>query len=1060
MSDPRDHPETPRAALRAFLLCDIRGYSTFTSLRGDEATAALTARFAQIASDVMPAYDGEIIGMHGDEVLAVFTSARAAIRAAVQLQGKLLEATTEDDSLPLPAGIGLDFGEAIVSRDGWSANAINVASRLCSIATAGEILATQELVHVAQTMDGIAYVQRNAVEVKGIPRPVQHVRVVSETGDPSVSFRLLGVTGAASKHDGRRRRRRLVLGAAAVAAVLVAVASAAATASSHQARRPLDVGVNAVGELDAHMERVHRRVSVGTDPGAVAADGSAVWVVNPPDGTVSRVDLNDPGAPADTIQVGEQPSAIATGAGATWVTNEADRSVTRINTGAPPRVGDTIGVGNGPSAVAFGFGLVWVTNRIDDTVSVIDPQSGPDQVADRVVATLPIGVQPDAITTGFGSIWVANAGTATVSRIDPVNRLVTASVRVGNGPAALTSDARGVWAVNELDDTISLIDPSSDSVSATLHVGKSPISAATNGQQLWIANSNDDTISEIDPAALRVIDTVHLANAPAGIQAVGRSLWVSERGASDRHRGGTLRIVDNDALQSLDPATAYSTFAWDVLAIMYDGLVTYQRTAGPGGAVIVPDLAARMPEQSSDGLTYTFELRQGLRYSNGAQVKASDFRASMERDFRIAKMPPYFNNILGADACTSAPATCDLSRGVITDDTSGTIVLKLSHADPDLLYKLALPFGSLLPGAVPAKDQALAALPATGPYQLSSAAKGMITLARNPNFAPWSAQAQPEGYPDRIEISINPSTSPDAADTDVADVVSGKYDWTPDFDSPRQLTELVRTRTAQVHPYSDNSVHYFFLNTTTPPFNDVRVRRAVNLAVDRKAAVAALGGPLAGTPACQLIAPSLFGYRPYCPYTANAGAGGQWTAPDLERARALVRAAGAAGSHVTVLTSKEDPGAADVLVHALKAIGITATARVFGKPGPPYYDFITTTSNKVQAALEGWVVDYPEPSNLFVPLLRCDARAPGQTLDESMFCDAHIDKDMDSALRLQAADPAAAGEAWARIDRNIDDHAPWVPLTNARRYDVVSTRVGNYQHHPEFGMLIDQAWVQ
>jgi adenylate cyclase len=134
---------------RAFLLSDIRGYSSFAAARGDEAAAELTGRFIEVAERVLGRFGGESIGNRGDEVLFAFESPRQAIRAAAAFVDALLDATREDGSLPLPAGVGIDVGEAVLVPDGWRANAINVAARLCALAKGGEVLATRETTHLA-----------------------------------------------------------------------------------------------------------------------------------------------------------------------------------------------------------------------------------------------------------------------------------------------------------------------------------------------------------------------------------------------------------------------------------------------------------------------------------------------------------------------------------------------------------------------------------------------------------------------------------------------------------------------------------------------------------------------------------------------------------------------------------------------------------------------------------------------------------------------------------------------------------------------------------------------
>lgn len=171
-------------ALRIFLIADVRGYTTFTQERGDEAAAALAARFASIARGTLEAAGGAGLELRGDEVLAVFTSARQAIRAATELQAAFVEATIADPTLPLPVGIGLDAGEAVQVEDGFRGGALNLAARLCAVAGAGEILASQEVVHLARRVEGVAQVDRGPVRFKGLADPVRVSRLTREGWDP------------------------------------------------------------------------------------------------------------------------------------------------------------------------------------------------------------------------------------------------------------------------------------------------------------------------------------------------------------------------------------------------------------------------------------------------------------------------------------------------------------------------------------------------------------------------------------------------------------------------------------------------------------------------------------------------------------------------------------------------------------------------------------------------------------------------------------------------------------------------------------------------------------
>ena len=119
-------------AVRTFLIADIRGYTRFTDSHGDEATSRLAKKFAAVMAEGIEAWGGRLVELRGDEALAVFSSARAALRAAVELQDAFADETLAEADLPLAVGIGLDAGEAVSVGDGFRGAALNLAARLCA----------------------------------------------------------------------------------------------------------------------------------------------------------------------------------------------------------------------------------------------------------------------------------------------------------------------------------------------------------------------------------------------------------------------------------------------------------------------------------------------------------------------------------------------------------------------------------------------------------------------------------------------------------------------------------------------------------------------------------------------------------------------------------------------------------------------------------------------------------------------------------------------------------------------------------------------------------------
>jgi WD40 repeat protein/class 3 adenylate cyclase len=196
---------TVEAGIKTFLIADVRGYTRFTHEHGDEAAARLATRFAEHAREVIESSGGSVVELRGDEVMAVFDSARQAIRAAAELQERLVGQTLADPSLPFAVGIGLDAGEAVRVEGGYRGGALNLAARLCSLAGPGEVLVTPEVAHLARKVEGLDYVERGAVRLKGLEKPVDVVAVRPEREDVSrdLAFRRALGPAAAGALEGR-----------------------------------------------------------------------------------------------------------------------------------------------------------------------------------------------------------------------------------------------------------------------------------------------------------------------------------------------------------------------------------------------------------------------------------------------------------------------------------------------------------------------------------------------------------------------------------------------------------------------------------------------------------------------------------------------------------------------------------------------------------------------------------------------------------------------------------------------------------------------------------------
>jgi peptide/nickel transport system substrate-binding protein len=327
--------------------------------------------------------------------------------------------------------------------------------------------------------------------------------------------------------------------------------------------------------------------------------------------------------------------------------------------------------------------------------------------------------------------------------------------------------------------------------------------------------------------------------------------------------------------------------------------------------------------------------------------------------------------------------------------------------------------------------------------------RGSVTFVRNPYFHEWSKAAQPAGYADRIVVAATTS-----AERAVREVERGDSDVAL-LGVPPDLQHEVKTQYAsQVHVNPLRRVTYLFMNTRVPPFDDVRVRRAVNFAVDRAAAGRASTGFVGAEPTCQILPPDFPGYQGYCPYTLHPG-DHEWSAPDLARARRLVAASGTRGVLVTVWEPKRHRGEARLATALLRSLGYrTHMKRVSDavyynpKKGP------LNPNSRAQAGLFPWSADLPAASNYFGVLFS------RSTPNFPHFCDRGIDKQIERALALQSRDSYLANRLWARIDRAVVDEAPVAPLYTVKEVDIASRRVGNFQYNPQWGVLFGQLWLR
>jgi YVTN family beta-propeller protein len=836
----------------------------------------------------------------------------------------------------------------------------------------------------------------------------------------------------------RRLGSRKRIGAAAITVAATAAVVAGVLATRGGDTDATELAANTVGLIDTQGDRVRVAVAVDAAPTSVAFGHGAIWVTNGNEGTVSRIDPVTRSV-RQTITVGSSPSGIAVGAGAVWVANHSDGTVSRIQPETNTVV-DRIEVGNSPTAVAFGEGSLWVTNSSDRTLSRIDPASG--QVT-RPIRTDAVG---RAVAVGGGSVWVTDESSRSVVRLDPETNRVAETVNVGSGPSGIAFAEGAVWVANSLDGTVSRIDPENAAVTATVTVGAGPSAVAAHRGAVWVSVEFAERVVRIDPdpADPKVVSEVAIGNRPKGVVASGDGVWVAVQASGRGHRGGRLIVLG--AFGSIDPQA--NAFALPVVSLVYDGLTGFRRAGGSQGTQLVPNLATTIPNARDGGRSYTFRLRPGIRYSDGRRVRPEDFRRALERAYELGgwlvdQGATEVGAVLGGESCSKG-RRCDLARGVVT--THDTVTFRLSRPAP--LFLSDLSFLSPIPPGTPSQDIGTRPVPGTGPYTIESyVPRRQVMLVRNPHFRAWSDAVRPLGYPDEIVFKwANDVTK------GVTMVARGKADVLTDLLPPDQLEEVRVRYPRQLHVEAQGATMFLFLDTTRPPFRDVRVRRAVNFAIDRRHLVELGGGPALRQPTCQVIPPTVPGYVRYCPYTVDPRPTGEWRAPDVTKALQLIAASGTRGQRVTVWTWPDFGKEGRYIVSLLRRLGYRGRLKEL-KDADVYFRTIVDRRTRPQSGIMGWFgTEYGSEA---IGDLRC-----GFSGNPGRFCDRRVDAEARRALEVFATDQEGAAEMWARLDRRLVDQAPWVPLFTPRWPFFVSRRVGNWQYHPYLDVLLDQLWVR
>jgi peptide/nickel transport system substrate-binding protein len=565
----------------------------------------------------------------------------------------------------------------------------------------------------------------------------------------------------------------------------------------------------------------------------------------------------------------------------------------------------------------------------------------------------------------------------------------------------------------------------------------------------------------------------------------------------DPQRGGTLRIGVLSTFgftDAFDPTGEYLGLAWGIYSnLLLRTLVTYRHVEGPEGAVPVPDLATSIPEPTDGGTTYTFELKEGIRFGPPVDrpITSHDVEYAFERigtPALAAQYRFYYDPLIEGMHAFVRGRSDDIS-GIETPDDR-TIVFHLTRPAGDFAHRLAMPATAPIPEEVARCSRDAGEygrrVISSGPYMLEGS-EDMVTdqgcrtmknlpgyvpdrhmyLVRNPGYDPATDSPEVrESFVDRVRFKIY--AQPREIFPRIED---GRLDSAV-YPPPRKTIERYRAhpeRDATLHDAPLDRIWYLTMNLTQPPFDDVHVRKAVNLAMDKAALRKAWGGRIAGDIATHILPPNMTGGHPvgseYDPYPSRRN-GGDVIAAREEMKQSDYdtdhdgRCDARACKNVVTYNRNYDPWVAmqPAIERSLRSIGLDLEVR----QAADFYTPVMTVERNIPFGLgPGWGKDYADPLT-FMPFLfssdeiRCTGNVNyslvGATPRTRRKCDAEGNfRDLPSVdRRIRRCDGLPAGDertaCWVDLDKHLMERVvPWVPYLWHHSIRLVGATVSKFE---------------
>jgi ABC-type oligopeptide transport system substrate-binding subunit len=518
------------------------------------------------------------------------------------------------------------------------------------------------------------------------------------------------------------------------------------------------------------------------------------------------------------------------------------------------------------------------------------------------------------------------------------------------------------------------------------------------------------------------------------VAAVGCGGSGSSSGSASGKKVDVLRVNLHTDTDYTDPALAYYQVSWQFEYATCLKLLNYPDKAGAEGLQLQPEAAESMPTVSSDGKTYTFTVKSGFKFSppSNEAVTAETFRHVIERDLN-PKMQSASASFMH-DIAGEADYVAGKSKHISGVQVNGNkLKITLDGVAPDFLSRIAMPFFCAVPLDTPIDPKGVRTVASAGPYYIAAyTPKRRIVIKKNPNYnGDRTANVGEIDY----RVGVN-------QDQSVLEIKQGKADYHADQVAPGAVADLLAQFGPDSSAAKSDKQQYFVnpllgfgylaINTSRPPFDNLKIRQAISYAIDRPTLIKQ-AGPRTGTPADQYLPPRMPGYKDVEIYP-TAG-------PDVAKAKQLIAASGVKTPIKAVLyTSTTSPGPeqAEVFQSNLKEIGIDVQIKQFERA--VQFEKEGTKDEPFDLGNEGWLADYADPYDFINILLNGENIQKTGNVNFAYLNDPTFNKRMDDAARLSGK---AREAAYADLDADLaKDSAPLASWEYILNPDFFSARIG------------------